>query len=92
MKRDLDLVRSILLDIEAGEAGQPINSFTFDGKTESEISEHVAILTEAGYLDASIVEDGMGMPHAFVVRRLTWSGHEFLANAKNDTVWEKVMN
>jgi len=28
----------------------------------------------------------------FLVRKITWKGHDFLANAKNDTVWKKVMN
>lgn len=92
MKRDLELVRGILLDVESDESGTPFNGFSFEGKTDREIAEHVALLAEAGYLDASIVEDEMGMPSAFVVRRLTWQGHEFLANAKNESVWNKVKN
>jgi hypothetical protein len=34
-------------------------------------------------LDGSIVS-------ACFIHRLTWDGHEFLANAKNDTIWKKV--
>jgi len=91
MKRDIELVRSILLDVEAAEPGKPIFGFAYDGKSEAEVMEHVAILVDAGYLDGSIITDGMNQPSRCVIHKLTWSGHEFLGNAKNDAVWRKVM-
>jgi len=58
-------------------------------KTESKVE--TATLKEAGLIDAIIRSDGHGCPFGAIVRRLTWEGHEFLAKAKNDTVWKKVL-
>lgn len=91
MKRDLNLIRGILLDVENFPVGQPIQCFEFEGKDQPEIAEHVQLLLDAGYIEAEVIRGNMGMPAAYAVLRLTWAGHEFLANAKNDTVWKKVM-
>ena len=61
-------------------------------KSAEEVAARVELLVEAEYLDAIIVPDAMGSASAFVIRGLTWSGHEFLANAKNDVVWKKALN
>lgn len=91
MKRDLSLIRNILLDIEASAPGEPIHGFTYDGKSHPEVLEHVQLLTDAGFIEAQIIEGPMGNPMACLVLRMTWSGQEFLAKAKNDTIWKKVM-
>jgi hypothetical protein len=91
MKRDLQLIRKILLDIEEQAPKQLIFGFTYEGKTTEEIMAHVELLEEAGYIEAIIATDAQGFPDRCVVKRLTWNGHEFLSNAKNDTVWKKVL-
>jgi len=91
MKRDLNLVRMILLDIESSPSGTPIREFTYEGRSQPEILEHVALLLDADYIDGVLAKNGMGMPAGCLVRRMTWAGQEFLAKAKNDTVWKKVM-
>ena len=99
MKRDLELIRRIMLDTEAMPAGKHLqlgdiddDAAEYDGKSAEEVAAHVELLVEAGYLDAIIVSGSMGSAHAFVIRRLTWPGHEFLANAKDDVVWKKALN
>ena len=32
------------------------------------------------------------LPVASVILRLTWAGHEFLDNARNDTIWRGVLS
>jgi hypothetical protein len=91
MKRDLELIRNILLDIEANPPGQEITGFTYDGKENAEILEHVELLLDANYIEGKVIHDAGGHPRACWVRRMTWIGQEFLAKAKNDTVWKKVM-
>ena len=39
-------------------------------------------MTNAGYVN------GSNLGH--IVRGLTWEGHEFLDNIKNDGIWEKT--
>jgi hypothetical protein len=90
MKRDLELVRTILLEIEAQPSGPPIFGVKVDGKSDAELLEHFALLIEAGLVNGQIQEGGIGEPVGCVIYRLTWAGHEFLANARNNTVWKKV--
>ena len=91
MRRDLNLVRMILLDIEVSPPGNPIFGFTYDGCSKAEVLEHVQLLLDADFIDGQIVEGNMGQPEECVVMRMTWAGQEFLAKAKNDTIWKKVL-
>ena len=91
MKRDLTLIRGILLDIENAPAGQYLQKFEFEGIEQLTIAEHVDLLIKAGYLEGHITRTFRPIIPNYVVYRMTWAGHEFLANAKNDTVWKKVM-
>jgi hypothetical protein len=90
MKRDLELVRTILLEIEAQPSGPPTFGVSVKGKSDAEVLEHIALLIEAGLVNGQIQEGGSGEPDGCVIFRLTWAGHEFLANARNTTVWKKV--
>jgi hypothetical protein len=48
MKRDVELVRTILLEIEAQPSGPPIFGVNAEGKSDSGGLEHIALLIEAG--------------------------------------------
>lgn len=89
MKRDFDLVREILIAVEARE-GDPRKTMPVEipGRSQDEISYHVKLLWDEGLLDAVDFSHST----AFVIepQRLTWRGHEFLDAARNDTVWNKV--
>ena len=41
-------------------------------------------------IDRVIAKDGRGLPRGTVRLRLTWTGHEFLDAARNDTIWHKA--
>ena len=49
------------------------------------------MLLDAGFIDAKVGKGHVGQPNACVVHRMTWAGQEFLAKAKNDTIWKKVL-
>ena len=90
MERNFNLVRQILLQVEATPPGTTIQNLTCEGFDEATIIEHVDIMIEAGLIDGIIPNTLVGSS-GFLVRKITWKGHDFLANAKNDTVWKKVM-
>jgi hypothetical protein len=92
MKRDLELIRNILLDVESCPPGQPITGFTYDGKEQPEILEHVVLLTNAEFIEGDVRLGANGAPHACCIRRLTWKGHEFLDSARDDVLWRKVLS
>lgn len=89
MKRDFDLVRSLLLYVEQSPPGQRIENLSETNYETEVISEHIKLLIEGGFLEGN-VDRSYGGVH-YVVFGLTWEGHNFLDNAKNDTVWKKVM-
>ena len=88
MKRDIDLIRQILLALEdATEFDTPLN-LTVEGYDENDINYHVYLLDQAGLIkafDFSSDEFPDWRPS-----HLTWNGHEFLATAKDDTRWKKA--
>jgi len=91
MKRDLNLIRAILLDIEAAPAGKPVYGFEYEGRDNVEILEHVQLLLDEQFIEGTVLRQGMNEPVRCLVHRMTWAGHEFLSKAKNDTVWKKVL-
>jgi len=85
MKRDMNLIRLLLLDTE-GEEPRP----DLAGFTEEQRIYHSALLIEAGLIEGVIRKDENGFPSGTVRVRLTWAGHEFLDAARNDTIWKKA--
>jgi hypothetical protein len=84
-------IREMLLQVEATPAGSPLYRFKIDDLNELEILEHVQLLLDAGFVDGKVVREGMGTPSRAIVKRMTLAGHQFLANARNDTIWKKVV-
>ena len=88
MKRDMELTRQILFQVEESPHARGWVELNLPGHTEEEVSEHVRLLTEAGLLKATDVSTRGNFE--WKPSRLTWEGHEFLNAIKNDTVWNNV--
>lgn len=88
MKRDMDLVRKILLKIEESPEYSFISPFNIEGYNEDQISYHIELLDEAGLIKAKELST-MGN-YSWIPDRLTWEGHEFLEASRDDTRWEKA--
>jgi hypothetical protein len=86
MKRNMELVRLLLLDIEG--ADKP----DLSKYSENEQTYHRALIIEAELTHGGVVEDEKGFPAAAVGTRLTWKGHEFLDAARNETIWGKAIS
>jgi hypothetical protein len=90
MKRDLDLIRKMILAIEDHPAGWA-PELTFDGYTKAQIGYHAYLLIDAGLAkghDASTI--GSEAPEGLITN-LTWKGHEFAQAARDQTRWRKAM-
>lgn len=87
MKRDMELIREILFCAEKDVSVETLQK-QYGRET---IAGHVAILKDAGMVEAAIVPNNVGVPIAAHVIRLTWTGHEFLDNARDDVIWKKVL-
>jgi hypothetical protein len=89
MRRDIDLIRKILLEVEKQETISNSFDLALEGHTVKEVSYHVKLLSQAGYLEATY-NPTRESPDNWKPVCLTWSGHEFLDAARDNTVWAKT--
>ncbi len=90
MKRDLDLVRTILMALEDHEHGFAPNEFRIKGHTDEEVGFHVLLMGEAGLLKSFDSTTTTSLSPQGMPGRLTWDGYEFLDAARNASVWEEA--
>jgi hypothetical protein len=90
MKRDMDVIRMLLIQQETGEAPPELANYS-----EPLLVYNVALMKDAGLIEAAIAKGPDGTPMGAVIIRMTWAGHDFLDAARNDTVWrtakEKIL-
>ena len=91
MKRDMDLIRDLLLRIEGlDHARARVDELLREGDDKPRILYHLELLHEAGLFDGLLLDiDQAGVVDA-VINRLTWQGHEFLDAARNELVWQEA--
>jgi hypothetical protein len=85
MKRDMNLIRLLLLEAEGEDPKPDLSAYS-----EGQQVYHSALLIEADLVHGQVITDGSGQPAGAVTLRLTWAGHEFLDAARNDAIWHKA--
>jgi hypothetical protein len=91
MKRDMNLVRQIVLSIEASPSGFAPRELAVEGYSHEEIGYHLFIMLEAGLIrGADVTVHGANSPEA-IATSLTWAGHEFADAARNEDLWAQAM-
>jgi hypothetical protein len=90
MKRDLDLIRKLLLAAEAHEHGFVIDQLRIDGYSEEQVGFHIYLLGQAGFMEVNENTHLHSESPSALPRNLTWAGYEFLEAAKDETVWAKA--
>jgi Hypothetical protein (DUF2513) len=91
MKRDMELVRELMLAIESQD-GDNDTDFELAGYNESQIDYHLELLIEAQFVVGEVHHLQGGYRPVIRIGRLSWEGHEFLDNACNEPVWKKAMS
>jgi hypothetical protein len=95
MRRDMDLVRNILLEIEDGKdwfettsdatavaLGSSPTGLTQDDADR--LSYHLNLLQAAGFAEFTSVGTG------WIPEGLTWAGHDFLESVRDEEIWRKT--
>jgi hypothetical protein len=90
MKRDMELVRKILFEIEETVDNTAEYNLTIEGYIMEQVAYHCALLFEGGYIHDYEGQYCSGELYAFGVGRLTWEGHDFLDKIREDTIWNKT--
>lgn len=83
MKRDMDLIRNILLELEGQPAGERWAAKPMNGYAMPDVVEHVKLAHDAHLVDARFVQS----QHAMVLRMLN-EGYDFLEASKQQGLWE----
>lgn len=84
MKRDMDVVREILLEVESRDDGRAA-VFDFDENALVK-REHLRMLIEAGLLQ----EVGQTRSAARYKVQLSWKGHDYLDAIRDEGIWSKT--
>ncbi|EPM6964304.1 TPA: DUF2513 domain-containing protein [Vibrio harveyi] len=88
MKRDMELIRKLLLAVEKNP-----RELQVEGYDVEEVGYHTLLLIEAGLLDgitSDTLDNTSIVPTFISVNRLTWDGHEFLDNIRKEEVWNTI--
>lgn len=87
MKRDMELIREILIKVENFEIHQP-QEIEIEGYSSQQINYHIKMLAQIGFIKAHDFSSFDG--ELWLPKELTWNGHEFIDSIRNDNVWQKI--
>lgn len=89
MKRDMDIIRHILFEIEKSDDPK-FMEFHIKDCSLNQLNYHLKLLHQAKLIDAEYSVRLSGI--SWIIEGLTWAGHEFLDASRNDRFWEKAKN
>jgi len=97
MKRDMDLIRELMLLLEerpvpaVGIEWLAPETLQVAGRSVEEIGYHLSLLEQAGFIEAGGADTlGMRLGNGIAFRGLSWTGHDFLDSVRRPDVWEKT--
>lgn len=92
MKRDLDLIRQMLLLIEESKDVPPnsldVDDFLDLNDKAAVIALHIGLLADAGFVE--VEKPRRGDITDWSITRMTFVGYEYLDAVRNDRIWRNV--
>lgn len=99
MKRDMDLIRELMLNLEA--LSVPLtelkaidgheSTVQVDGYTAEQIDYHLLLLEQPGFVHGGGLEDfGMRFGPGIGFQSVTWAAHDFLDTMRSPEVWDRT--
>lgn len=93
MKRDMDLLRLLLLRLETISDNDGVDTWEYT-KDDIDLKEfewhqvqyHYGLACEAGLVSSG----GNGQIGRILFRRLTWAGHDFVDAVRDDDIWHRT--
>ena len=90
MKRDMELVRKILLKIEEDYRSSALINLAIDGYDMETVAYHCRILNDAGLVSDYEGKYASNQLYMFWVGPLTWEGNDFLDKIRDNSIWHKT--
>jgi hypothetical protein len=91
MKRNLDLIRQIILAVKDSEDSRSAN-LRFEGYDQSQVGYQSHLLIDAGLARGVDVTTLQSQSPEALITDLTWAGHEFAELARDNGRWRQAMN
>jgi hypothetical protein len=91
MKRDMELIRKILLAIEDSPTGYAPNEIKVEGYTDDQIGYHEYLLVKAGLARGTETTNTGSLSPSVIIMGLTWEGHEFIDASRDEPRWKTAM-
>lgn len=90
MKRDMDLVRLILLKIEEQHCSTALIDLAIEGYDLATVAYHCKMMNEVGLISSYKEMRYMSGQMDFAVGPLTWEGCDYLDRIRDDSIWGKT--
>lgn len=90
MRRDMELVRSILLSVADSVDGVCIEQLINEKCDKQLVGYHIRIMEEAGLIHASIQAADNDPYYYCTISSLTWEGNDYLDAVASENVWNRV--
>lgn len=90
MKRDWDVIREVLLEVESLDSAK-FETIQYGPASESDQpikEEHGVLLWKAGFIDGA--DAGSMDGDSILAQELTWAGHDLLQTIRSEAVWERI--
>lgn len=85
MKRDMNLIRLLLLEQESGESPPELEQFDVPL-----VVYNCELMLDAGLIEGHVVQGPDGSAVAVSIMRMTWAGHDFLDSCRDPEIWHKA--
>ena len=89
MKRDLDLVRQLLLQIEGLPAGPPAQ-YRASEIEDPVLLAHFELVLASGLVNGKISRSQSSRGDVISISGLTWEGHEWIEMVRSQSVWNET--
>lgn len=90
MKRDLELIRKLVLAVESSPSGYVKEDVKIEGYSPEQIGYHSYLLIDAGLArGVDITTSGSSSPN-WRLLHLTSAGHDFADSARDESTWRKA--
>jgi Hypothetical protein (DUF2513) len=90
MKRDMDLIRKIMLAIEKHPSAYAPDKIVVDGYAEEQVGFHIYLMLQSGLIEGIDTTSSESTGPEAIATCLTPSGYDFIDAIRNDTIWSKV--
>lgn len=85
MKRDMELVRLLLIQEETGEAPPELSEYSVEQQLYN-----LQLMEDANLIVAHFITGNQGEVVSAITQRLTWTGHDFLDATRDSKIWKKA--